>query len=717
MTKQTFLSFIILCGITVAVGAQTAAYRLENSFLVRTLEVNNGVLATQSVYNKLSGKTLTPLSCEEFALRISDGTDKEGTDRILTAKDFIVLSVSDYHLTSNKKGRGYRFMLNNKKEKLSVTVSYELADDDSFCHKYLQIRSGKEVTLERVDVESISFADAWQNYVTKEITAQGSARWKPGLGQPLYTTETATYWGIEFPAATNLVTDKKMSCGYLRGFGLSKDEEYTTYKSVVGVADDPAYLDDAFYAYINKIRKRPLRLQIQYNSWFDFGKSVSGRTFATSVRKVNNELVLERGCTPLNAYVIDDGWQHADPATADWSGKVWTVNSKFSSDFSESRQVVKEANSNLGLWLSPASILGGLKMVPKMREYGYESLSYGMSMTGAVYMQKLEDRVVELASGGVSYFKFDGLFGHLNIRDFELQGRGTAAMPQLGLEGFSSNDERLNDSRYDELKLYYLTAGTERLMKIFNRLGEVNPDIFIAITNGAYLSPWWLQYVDVVWLINAGDAAKGNNRNGELVYRDNVYHQIWKEENTKFPMNSVFNHEPKKTGPDETPEAFRDYLYMNLSRGTGFIELYIKTEKLSYSDWDILADGLKWAQKVFPLFHNVRMHGGSPRDNEVYGYSAWNKTQGYLSFHNPSEKEQTYNVMLDRSLGLLPETDMVYHVSSPLGSVGSRVKASYRYGDMLSLTLKPGEITVLDFTNLASSFSSLGNEGISSICD
>ena len=281
MTKQTFLSFIILCGITVAVGAQTAAYRLENSFLVRTLEVNNGVLATQSVYNKLSGKTLTPLSCEEFALRISDGTDKEGTDRILTAKDFIVLSVSDYHLTSNKKGRGYRFMLNNKKEKLSVTVSYELADDDSFCHKYLQIRSGKEVTLERVDVESISFADAWQNYVTKEITAQGSARWKPGLGQPLYTTETATYWGIEFPAATNLVTDKKMSCGYLRGFGLSKDEEYTTYKSVVGVADDPAYLDDAFYAYIDKIRKRPLRLQIQYNSWFDFGKSVSGRTFAT----------------------------------------------------------------------------------------------------------------------------------------------------------------------------------------------------------------------------------------------------------------------------------------------------------------------------------------------------------------------------------------------------------------------------------------------------
>ena len=400
MNKQAFLSFIILCGITVTLGAQTTAYRLENPFLVRTLEVNNGVLATQSIYNKLSGKMLTPLSCEEFALRISEGTDKEGTGRTLTAKDFTVLSVSDYVLMSNKKGHGYRFVLNNKKEELSVTISYELAEDESFCHKYLQIRSGKDVTLERVDVESISFADARQNYTTKEITAQGAARWKPGLGQPLYTTKTATYWGIEFPAATNFVTDKKMSCGYLRGFKLSKDEEYTTYKSVVGVADDPVYLDDAFYAYIDKIRKRPLRLQIQYNSWFDFGKSVSDQTFAGSVHKVNNELVLERGCTPLNAYVIDDGWQHADLATADWSEKVWTVNSKFSPDFSESRQAVKEANSKLGLWLSPASILGGLKMVPKMREYGYESLSYGMSMTGAVYMQKLEDRVVELASGG-----------------------------------------------------------------------------------------------------------------------------------------------------------------------------------------------------------------------------------------------------------------------------------------------------------------------------
>ena len=63
MNKQAFLSFIILCGITVTFNAQTITYRLENSFLTRTLEVNNGVLVTQSILNKLSEKTLTPLSC------------------------------------------------------------------------------------------------------------------------------------------------------------------------------------------------------------------------------------------------------------------------------------------------------------------------------------------------------------------------------------------------------------------------------------------------------------------------------------------------------------------------------------------------------------------------------------------------------------------------------------------------------------------------------
>lgn len=697
MLKRILGTIICLMVIVGTLCAKQTVYRLENKYMVRNLEVRDGILRTQSVVNKLARKTLQPMACEEFALRLSDGTDKPGTARCLTTTDFIVNSVEHYKLSDGRKGSGYRFELSNRREGIDLTVFYELARDEAFSRKYMCIRSCRDVVLERIDIELLTLPDAYQNYTLREITAQAGAHWKPGLGQPLYTMESATFWGTEFPAATNQVENGRLCCGYLRGLMLNEGNEYVTYKSVVGVADDVAFIDDAFYAYIDHIRRKPLRLQIQYNSWFDFYQNVSAEKFIRNVRLIHEELVTKRGCLPLNAYVIDDGWQDADPKTADWSDKVWTVNKKFMPNFSTCFKAVHEAHSQLGLWLSPASILGSSRMVPRMREYGFEALDYGMSMTGATYMQKLEDRIIELARMGVSYFKFDGLFGHLNIRDFELKGRGTPAMPQLETEGFSSNDKRLNDPKYDELQLYYLVAGTERLIQIFRHLNEVNPNIFTAITNGAYLSPWWMQYVDIVWLINADDAAAGNNRTGELVYRDDIYHQIWMQENTKFPMCSVFNHEPKKTSGKEDPDVFRDYLYMNLSRGTCFIELYLKTEQLTAVDWDIMADGLKWVRDRFPVFGRVRMHGGSPRKGEVYGYSAWNNQMGYISVHNPSNYQQQYEMCLDRRMGLVPGSRALYRVASPIGNVSGRFALHYRYGDKLSVELQPGEILILDF--------------------
>lgn len=697
MRIKLSIVFISLCVVGTALWAQKVDYKLENRYLSRQLSVEDGKLRTQGFENKLTKVPILPLLCNEFALRLSDGTDKVGTDRLVNTEDFQVKKIQKKPMTADRIS-GYKFVLYNDKEDMNVILHYELKEDEPYCRKYLQIIPGREVTIEQVDVESIAIEDAYQNYTIKNITSQAPAQWKPGLGQPIYTLQSGTFWGLEFPAAYNTVCNNLVSCSYLIGKTLQKGEIYTSYKSVVGMADDVEYIDDAFYTYIEQIRKRSLRLQIQYNSWFDYGKNVTEKQFISSIKKNQEELVNNRKCPSFNAYVVDDGWQDISEK-ADWSDTVWTINKhKFSLDFSDSFEAVCRANSKLGIWLSPASILGGLSMVPRMEQYGFESLDYGMSMTGKMYMDKLEQRVCDLAKKGISYFKFDGLFGHLNIRDFELNGRGAPIMPQLGIKEFTSNDRRLNSSRYDEAKLYYMTAATERLIKIFNNLSEINPEIFIAITNGAYLSSWWLQYIDVVWLINADDAAKGSGRTDELIYRDNIYYQIWTEENTKFPMNAVFNHEPKKTTFDESSDSFRNYLFMNLSRGTGFVELYIKTHKLSQSDWNVLAEGLKWVHKAFPAFQYVRMHGGFPKYKEVYGYSGWNEKQGYLSIHNPSDKIQNYTLTLNRKLGLKPNTMAVFHISSPLNNLyEKKLKEDYRYGDNLSVELKPGEILLLDF--------------------
>jgi hypothetical protein len=235
-------------------------------------------------------------------------------------------------------------------------------------------------------------------------------------------------------------------------------------------------------------------------------------------------------------------------------------------------------------------------------------------------------------------------------------------------------------------------------MQIFKKQHEVNPDVYVVISNGAYLSPWWLQYIDAVWMINAGDAAGGSNRTQELVYRDGVYFDTWIKEKTQFPIHSIFNHEPKKTKTGESAKQFSEYLWMNLSRGTGFVELYIKTKNLSEADWDVLAEGIKWTHQVFPYFKFARMHGGNPRESAVYGYAGFNQDGGYTSFHNPSSSDQSYIITLDRDFGVQPELKEMI-ISSPLKNAGEFSDRIVKYGAKLEISLQAGEVKILEFRN------------------
>ncbi|WP_339708410.1 hypothetical protein [uncultured Kriegella sp.] len=687
--KSVYLIMVSIVIFMMASCANESEFLIENESLSRTLKITDGKLHTVHIFNKLSGTKITPGDKQEFKIRISQGTHREGTDVELTSEDFTFVKVLHHESSA------LAFLLENTTHELQLEIYYKLEKDDFYMRKHMKIKSDKTVTLERIDVEAIVVEDIYQPYQAKQITAQGVAEWRPGLGQPLYASQSATFWGMEFPAAYNFVDAKRGHCGYLWGKEIRAGEVYTSYKSVVGVGDDSEFIQDAFFEYIDQIRVRPLRLQVQYNSWFDFYSGVDREKFVKSVSTVHQNLVDKRGVAPLSAYVIDDGWQDTN---ADWSDKTWKVNQKFDTNFKSSKEQVALANSKLGLWMSPGCLLGAEPAVPKYKEQGFEVLDKWMSLAGPKYMQLLEDRILELTENGVAYFKLDGLFGHLNTREFELHGDryGIPHMPQLGTADLSPSDPILNDHKFDELKTYYLVAGTERLMEIFKKQHEVDPNVYVVISNGAFLSPWWLMYIDAVWMINAGDAANGSNRTEELVYRDGVYYDTWQEENTQFPINSVFNHEPKKIKTGETQEAFSEYLWMNLSRGTGFIELYIKTQQLSEADWDVLANGLKWAQKSFPYFKRTRMHGGNPKKSEVYGYSGWNEDGGFISFHNPSNESKKYGVKLDRKLGVLSQKE-TYKTATPLSNASEYVGKTYAYGSELEVSLEPGEVKILDF--------------------
>ncbi|MCA9055421.1 MAG: alpha-galactosidase, partial [Planctomycetaceae bacterium] len=623
-------ALLVIAGVASAANAQGVI--LNNGQLGRQVLDENGDLRTGTLRNDLGKLSARLDRSAEFAFVVRCKEE----DARYTSADFLV---QGHELISEGNVKSVVVNLSSRNAPIIVSVTYSIAADEPWMRKRLLVTAREDLVISKVEVEHLSIPGAYQPYRADQMLAQGRMEWRPPLGQPIYVSELGIWCGLEFPAAHNEAKDGVLVCGYLTEVALKQGQSYQTYSAAMGVADDPDFVKDAFLDYIDATRARPLRLQTQYNSWFDYHRDVDSEKFAASVRKLYAELVIDRGVPPLRAYVIDDGWQDI---ARNWSQEgVWPVNDKFPHDLQEAREAVHQAQGELGLWLSPGCLFGAQRAIPRMAAAGWRSLDPWMSMTGPQYMDALEARMVQLAASGIAFFKLDGVFGHVNTRNFDI-------------DGFKGSEIELNDSSYDDAKERYLALGSERLMKIFQRMGEANPDVYIVISNGAFLSPWWLQHVDAVWMINAGDAAKGEDRTGELVYRDSAYYQLASDsaDSTQFPLNSLFNHEPKKTSSGETPDVFRRYLFMSLSRGTGFVELYLNTFQLSQTDWDVLAEGMKWVHRMFPNFRRARMIGGNPAENQVYGFTGWTETTGYLSLHNPSDREVTFRVTLNRRLGL-----------------------------------------------------------------
>jgi hypothetical protein len=503
---------------------------------------------------------------------------------------------------------------------------------------------------------------------------------------------------------------------------------------VFGVGDDPAFIKNAFLEYIDSVRATPVELKIQYNSWFDFGGGVTQKKFLESVDTLHQELVVKRGCRPLDVYVIDDGWQNSRPPRsplADWSTGLYPVNeTTFDKNLATVRKELEAKGSKMGLWASPACIFGAQANLDVLEKHGLEVLVGGtnkksgtikkaMSMTGPKYMPLLEKRLLEMEDMGAVYFKLDGIFGDVATRYFETKpGRGAPVMSHLFPEDVVANDPRLDDPKFDETKRYYITAATENLMAIFDKMHQRNPKVRILCHNGATISPWWLMHLDVLSLVNSNDHAMGANRTEQLCYRDGLYYQLTVADGNQIPLCSFFNHEPAKDSnraSDKTPDDFRRYLFMALSRGTTDVELYLAVHTLTQADYDVLAEGLKWLYHISPAFKRSRMHGGPPLgafkyDDEnlslkkidvakvaqVYGYTGWTDRQGYVSIHNPSDSVKSYSFCLDRKFGLVPGSGP-FTISYPIAGTSKPVKSVWNFGETVEIQMQPREIIVLDF--------------------
>jgi hypothetical protein len=226
------------------------------------------------------------------------------------------------------------------------------------------------------------------------------------------------------------------------------------------------------------------------------------------------------------------------------------------------------------------------------------------------------------------------------------------------------------------------------LRAVGNLCGEMRAakrDVFINCTVGTWASPYWLMWCDSIWKgHNDCDSLgrAGTARQRWVTYRDNVIHDRFVAASPLFPLNSLMMHgilvcrsSPHNTMRDycgtgnfmyhgegyATPTACADFaseVWMGVALGTGLQEYYITPQFMSATWWDILAKGVKWIKANESTLMDSHWIGGDPGEGthygntrgpakDVYGYAALGEKKGIVILRNPSDKAQSYKLVLD----------------------------------------------------------------------
>ena len=168
----------------------------------------------------------------------------------------------------------------------------------------------------------------------------------------------------------------------------------------------------------------------------------------------------------------------------------------------------------------------------------------------------------------------------------------------------------------------------------------------------------------------------GNDKmNTMLTYRDACYYEFINSNQFQFPLANLYNHDPiyGKEGTGITAdsmdgEQFRNYLFMQGTRGTAFWELYYSDSLFNDEKYLINADFLAWEEGNFDMLRNAKWIGGDPASNagltsnptvntpgtqEAYGFSGFNTAgnEGIISMRNPANAERTIEFTLDAGIG------------------------------------------------------------------
>lgn len=632
-----------------------------------------------------------------------------------------------------------------------IEMKVVMDDNDHYMRKWIELDTTDDTTrisyIDGEHLETDSAKKTWTAPNDKSIVQMEPA--KAILGQPVYID--GMFFGSEFPETDTQIVDGlgrsrywtgKTFNDFHRDNQLTTDGEYVSWQTVCGAThsngDDMNVIQADFFDYIDDIAK-PSDFRIQYNSWFDNMMFIDDENIIESFKAVDKELS-ETGVRPLESYVVDDGWNNYAKdenwlTTGNVQEKIgrsgttvntegfWAFNTKFPNKLTPSSQLVQKLGSNFGVWIGPR---GGYNYMDSLASI-IQNSGKGSAAGGSIdvadqrYVDNFKDMAVQwMKDYDVNYWKWDG---------FADRGQYNAFASGEQHAKYNEDHHHMEGGPHN---YYHATDLWEKWIVLFDEVWktaseEQIKDLWVSLTCYVNPSPWFLQWSNSVWIQCVGDRGEvhggaGNDMmNTMLTYRDACYYEFINSNQFQFPLANVYNHDPiygkEGTGikaDSMNGEQFRNYLFMQGTRGTAFWELYYSDSLFDDEKYLVNADFLKWEEENFEMLRNAKWIGGDPASNaglssnpiirtpgeqEAYGFSGFNTAgdEGIISMRNPANSERTIEFTLGDAVGCTKDGTykvVLEHVYTQNGKNATKAPSTITKGDSVEMTLQPGETQI-----------------------
>ena len=746
--KKSIILFFLLVATGTTLPAQTVQFNhteknkehlftLQNEQVTLSVAIKNGILFSDTLRsNENWTATYHRRSCElisdaGFNIRVvynawrAPGKENNADNPVDFGKDdFRFDRYALAESTGNERQMDLYFKGTNNPFELRIT--YKLDGNDYFVRRKLVIKdpTDRGHFIDRIDPAKGIFAfvstggdesneisigvEALDNAYSEKITS-GSNNTKlqipkeGGFGQPVAFTngEGGGFTGLEYPTGTTEVKSLGNNMFHIDSYQYFGEKAGTlpveSNWQVMAITPQP-YVKKWFYDYVDRIRVAPAKPYTLYNSWYDLrspafanrGKNgipqqaVMNEENSMRIIRLLRENMIKKHGIKLDAFVLDDGW---DIYESDWKLRT----DQFPNGLKPLSDTLAKTGTRLGIWFGP---IGGysfaMKRVKWMGEHGYEvtghKYEYGSAMlclAGKNYSRLFRKRITDFTRDDkVGFYKWDGI-------------QFACSEPGHG----------------HPVGIYSRRAIMESVIDKCNAVRAIDSDVYLNITSGTWLSPWWVQYANQIWMDAAdyafSDVPSLNRRDNAMTYRDYALYNDLKMRKLWFPVANLMTHGIIKgrleniSKGGEPIDRFTNNAVLYFARGVSMWELYISPDILTDKEWNALSQSVLWANDKQDVMATTFMQGGNPALGESYAYLHFKGKKGVIAVRNPKVEDDELRITLTPEDGL--DEDAVNLVIEQVYPYRRILPQLYGAGSILTIPLDGYETAVFHVYPLESS--------------